>query len=230
MPSLKIQAHSCNKISNTARCDCLILDQVNDIKYLGVLLDSQLNWIPQIESVAARTRKLIWIFKNLRHVADFNLLKTVYFALGQSALSYCVSVWGGAYKSHLIKAERAQRSVLKVMTFKPFRYPTTSLYSECSLLSIRKLFILQSIVLYHQTLIYDPAHGTSARSYKGRLTKCNTSFARQQGYFMKPYIYKNVNKLLNFYPLPLIKCKHVVKNWLLKQDYTSTEHLLTALE
>lgn len=153
----------------------------------------------------------------------------MYYALGQSVISYCVSVWGGACKTHLIKAERAQRSVLKVMTFKPFRYCTTTLYRECKLLSVRKLFILQSIVLYHKILNFDRALGTSARSFKGSIIKCNITFARRQGYYMKPYIYKKINKTLNFYPLSLYRCKRTVMDWLLEQDYSSTESILIAL-
>ncbi|KOB76258.1 putative tick transposon, partial [Operophtera brumata] len=70
---------------------------------------------------------------------------TLYYALCQSVLGYCISVWGGACKKNLIIVERAQCSVLKVLKFKHFRYPTTSLYNECELLSVRKLFILNTI-------------------------------------------------------------------------------------
>lgn len=45
-PSLKIQAHTCDCSTNTTICDCLHLEQVSVIKYLGVHLDSQLNWAP----------------------------------------------------------------------------------------------------------------------------------------------------------------------------------------
>lgn len=60
--------------------------------------------------------------------------------------------------------------------------------TECNL-SIHKLYILQSIVFFHQTIHFDPTHGTSSRSYKGCLTKCKITFARHHGYFMIPYIY-----------------------------------------
>jgi hypothetical protein len=72
----------------------------------------RLNWIPHIELITARTRKLIWTFKTLSNVADFELLRNAYFALAQSVIGYCVSVWGGACKTHLLQLERAQRSLL----------------------------------------------------------------------------------------------------------------------
>ncbi|KAJ0169311.1 hypothetical protein K1T71_015195 [Dendrolimus kikuchii] len=58
-----------------------------------------------------------------------------------SILSYCITSWGGARKSHLIKLERAQRALLKVIKNKPFRYPTSDLYRECDILTVRQLLV-----------------------------------------------------------------------------------------
>ncbi|RVE47350.1 hypothetical protein evm_007949 [Chilo suppressalis] len=64
--------------------------------------------------ITARLRKLIVIFKSLRHVAEDNVIKSVYYALCQSLLSYCITNWGGVPKTTLLKLERAQRVILKV--------------------------------------------------------------------------------------------------------------------
>lgn len=75
--------------------------------------------------------------KKLRYSADENLLKLIYVALCQSIITYGISVWGSAAKTTMLAAERAQRSVLKVMLLKPFRYPTHSLYAEAKVLTVR---------------------------------------------------------------------------------------------
>lgn len=61
-----------------------------------------------------RIRKLMYIFKNLRHVADKSVIKMPCLALCQSLLSFCISSWGGTENTHMLKLERAQRAVLKV--------------------------------------------------------------------------------------------------------------------
>jgi hypothetical protein len=64
-----------------------------------------------------RTRKLVWTFKTLRHVASDHLLRLIYVSLAQSVLTCCITVWGGAIRTRLLDLERAQRSLLKVMYY-----------------------------------------------------------------------------------------------------------------
>lgn len=137
--SIDIQFHKCDSTTST-NCPCVNMHRSSQVKYLGVILDERLSWYEHIELTTTRVRKLIWVFKKLRHLAKFELLRTVYYALVQSVLGYCVVAWGGACKKYLIRLERAQRSLLKVMTFRPFRFPTKELYE--------KLFIIQKKYYY----------------------------------------------------------------------------------
>ncbi|KAJ8737493.1 hypothetical protein PYW08_000088 [Mythimna loreyi] len=130
---LRVKLHSCNYLDSNS-CQCVEIEKVDCIKYLGVLIDNQLSWSKQIGAVTTRVRKLMFVFKNLRNIADHNTIRCVYFALCQSILSYCIVAWGVATKSHLIKLERAQRGILKVAFAKPFRYPTDRLYQDCKVL------------------------------------------------------------------------------------------------
>ncbi|PZC86430.1 hypothetical protein B5X24_HaOG209149 [Helicoverpa armigera] len=96
--------------------------------------------------------RLIHIVKALRESASPSTLKMVYFALVQSVIGYCITVWGGATKTKFLRVERAQRAILKVMTKKPYRYPTKELYSNCKVLTVRQLFVLKSTLRRHLTL------------------------------------------------------------------------------
>ncbi|KOB71357.1 putative RNA-directed DNA polymerase, partial [Operophtera brumata] len=125
---------------------------VSEIKYLGIIVDHRLNWKSQIRVLTRRVRKLIYIFKTLRNVCDPNQMISIYFALSisPSIVIYCITSWGSCAKSNLLQIERAQRAVLKVMSFKPFRFPTRQLYDEMSVLSVRKCFIKCLILQQHR--------------------------------------------------------------------------------
>lgn len=103
-----IKIHKCDPLSNSA-CRCPEINKVTAIKYLGVMLDERLSWDKHIDLVNNRIRKLIWIFKTLRHVAPKPLLSKIYISLVQSIIIYCIPVWGGARKTKFLEAERAQR-------------------------------------------------------------------------------------------------------------------------
>lgn len=72
-------------------------------KYLGIIIDKNLRWDLQINNIAKKLRGLISRFKFLKGFLSIPHLKTVYFALVQSQLSYGILGWGGVYDNHLEK-------------------------------------------------------------------------------------------------------------------------------
>lgn len=222
-----IIAHSCID-SKESSCQCPYLEHTTQIKYLGILIDNRLTFQPHIELLTARIRKLIFIFKNLRHVANPKIIKIVYFALCQSLLSYCISSWGGAHKTHILKLERAQRAVLKVSQSLPYLYPTTSLYKQSKVLTVRQLFILHIILKQHSHVPFDP-FSLSSKRRKDKVcppNKFNTRFSHRFFCFLGGFLYNKISSELTIYPLTLSRCKMTVTNWLQSLDYSATENLL----
>lgn len=190
-------------------------------------IDRNLNFAEHIHDVAQRVRKLTFIFKQLRHVADSKTIKNVYLALAQSTLSYCLSSWGGAAKSKLIELERAQRLILKVSLFKPRLYPTTALYQLAEVLTVRQLFVLLIILRQHSSMHYSPNAVTVRRQYN----VCDTEYFRTA--FMKRFfsylgsrLYNHANKIINIYHNNKTECKKKLTQWLLQQTYEDTEKII----
>lgn len=222
--SYTLIAHS-SVCAITATCSCPKLTRAPTIKYLGVTLDDSLSFSAHIDLLTARIRKLIFVFKTLRHVAEAQIVKRVYLALCQSLLSYCVSAWGGAPKTAMIKLERAQRAVLKVSTFRPILFPTEDLYKCCKVLTVRQLFVLSTVLLQHRGTPY--AIITKRRKDKVcQHYRCNYSFAKRFVCFQGPQLYNKLNRKLNFYSLSTPSLKKSVTNFLLANNYFETELLL----
>lgn len=227
--TIKVHSHSCKLAPNTI-CNCSSLEEVHVIKYLGILIDSNLNFQPHIKLLTDRLRKLIFVFKNLRHVANHKILTTVYFALCQSLIMYCIISWGGAVKSFLIKLERAQRSILKVMHFLPYKYPTVELYRRSRVLTVRQLFVLGVVIKQHSIYPYDP-HAISKKRRKDFICVNNkiysTSFSQRFFCFLGCVLYNKINKEIYIYHDSIKSCKDKVKKWLLELSYDDTEKLIT---
>lgn len=217
-----IIAHTCPQLSTP--CPCSKLTRSEDVRYLGVQIDSGLRWDKQMDVLITRTLRLIHTFKSLRSAADLDTLRMVYFALCQSILSYCIAVWGGATITNFLRVERAQRAILKIMTRKPFRYPTSQLYLDCRVLTVRQLYVLQSILRRHRSV---PRSNPNKRINVLQGTSHKTVFAKHQYYILSTYIYKKINKILNIIDLNKNELKSKLTNWLLQQDYSKTESLLT---
>ena len=227
--NLQLIAHACN-ISLQSRCSCKPLQRAKLIKYLGVDIDHHLSFETHINNLSIRLRKLILIFKNLRHIADRNIFKTVYFAICQSVIGYCITSWGGSYKSHMLKLERAQRAILKVSAFLPKLYSTSELYKLWNVLTVRQIFILQTILKKHTELTYNPKLIITKRR-KGTVcptTTHRTNFSRKFYAFLGNFLYNKINTKLLFYGMTKRKTKKALTNWLLDKTYDSTEKILIA--
>uniref|UniRef100_A0A2A4JXL1 Reverse transcriptase domain-containing protein n=1 Tax=Heliothis virescens TaxID=7102 RepID=A0A2A4JXL1_HELVI len=227
LDAFSITAHSCRP-NNTppTSCSCPNLTRTINAKYLGVQIDSELKWDKQIDALITRTLRLLHIFKSLRESANLDTLKMVYFGLCQSVLGYCITVWGGAGKTFLLKLERAQRAILKVMTRKPYRYPTTQLYSDCKVLTVRQLFVLRAVLHKHSSI---PPSNREKRTLSIPSTPHKTAFARHQYFILSSFIYKKIHKKLNIIDMSKWELKHKLSEWLLQQDYDHTESILTYL-
>lgn len=240
--NFQIKIHNCCTIPNK-NCSCPIITKVPHTKYLGVMIDQRLKWHLQIDQVSSRIRKLIWIFKSLRHIVPVNkimqtsqsqshknLLNIIYIALAQSIITYCITLWGGALKTKFLEVERAQRSLLKVMYFKPYRFPTDDLYKCCDLLTVRKLYVVLTVCKRHRLLTYDPNITNKRRKdIVAVVESVKTSFACNQYNRLSSYLYNLVNRKLDIYPMNICKCKSTISEWIKTLNYEDVENLLISI-
>lgn len=232
-PDLKneVKIHTCiqNSAMEFSSCSCNVIKRNDCIKYLGVTLDEKLSFGRHILNLSTRLRKLIHVMKLLRNGADSGVLILVYKALCQSLIMYCITAWGGAAKTSLLTLERAQRSILKVIFRRPFRFPTTSLYKEAAVLTVRQLYILRVSITYHR-IFHSSPDIVDLNSGKRRLklpsTRVKTAFATRFGFCAFPRLYKVVHKHCNVCNCTLRELIKKVTVWLLSLDYNSTESLL----
>lgn len=237
----QIKIHSCDDIKNNKACNCPLIDKVDQIKYLGVIVDQRLSWYPQIEQISLKIRKFNWMFRSLRHLAPTNirisntvsknLLNQIYTTLVQSVIVYCIPVWGGAYKSHFIEVERAQRALLKIMYFKKKCFPTSDLYQVSEVLSVRKLYILHTILKIHKTINKNLVSLTKRRkAIIAPVPITKTVFAGTQFANRSPYLYNKINKLIDIYSKTYHVCKKNLIEYLAQLNYEETESILQFLK
>ena len=100
-----------------------VLQEVDETKYLGVILDKKLNWKSQLNIVQSKVSRGCYILSKLRHYVDINTLKMLYYALIYPYLMYCVTSWGGAPKTTLSPLVRLQKKAIRLMTFNTYDSP-----------------------------------------------------------------------------------------------------------
>ena len=129
-------------------CDGTITEipSADNIKYLGIYLDSKLKWDVHINKLVVKIRSMLAKFKYLKQFVDVKNLMVLYYALVESQLRYGIVVWGAAYKNSIKRLETIQKWILKIIYGKEITYPSDELFSLANVLDIRQLSCLSLIL------------------------------------------------------------------------------------
>src|SRR2546425_11657606 len=89
------------KFKDSIFIDSCIVKQVDEIKFLGVTIDSSLTWKHHISQICSIISRNIGIMYKLRSKLSDSVLFTLYNVLILPHLMYCNIVWGCAGKTLL---------------------------------------------------------------------------------------------------------------------------------
>ena len=80
-----------------------VLNQSNSVKYLGVIVDSKLNFDTHIKKLAHRISNAVGIMFKLKQYMPRKALQALYYSLIHTHLLYGLPVWGSIHPSYLKK-------------------------------------------------------------------------------------------------------------------------------
>ena len=120
-------------------------------KYLGVFIDSQLNFHSHIKSVENKIARSVGILSKLKHFFPSNSLLKLYYAFIHSHLLYGLSIWGCTHKSYLSKLQTLQNKAVKIICGGKYMDHATPFYSKLKILKIPELceHEVAKLVFYH---------------------------------------------------------------------------------
>ena len=113
-----------------------LIEETDNVKYLGVHLDNKLSWKIHIEMLTRKLSKVCGVIYKLRHYVPFSTLKLVYYAMFHSHLQYSLINWGRPYKSHYHNLVVLQNKILRACLFLPMHHPTNLLYTKFGVLKL----------------------------------------------------------------------------------------------
>lgn len=89
------------------------IKSVDNIKFLGITLDTKLSWEAHIDNTVSKLSTHCFIIKNLRETVSWNVLLLIYYGLVQSTLQYGLLFWGPS--AYFYKAFNAQKKVIRAL-------------------------------------------------------------------------------------------------------------------
>ena len=118
-----------------------IIDEVDNTKFLGVIIDCRLNWGLHIKNIKNKMSKGLGIICKAKKMLNECTLRTLYFSFIYPYLYYCIIAWGRTYESYLDGLLKVQKTVVRIITSSSFTAHAYPLFQRLKLLTLNELYI-----------------------------------------------------------------------------------------
>ena len=112
-------------------------------KFLGVLIQENLNWNSHIDQVCKKIARSTGLLAKLKHYVPRYVLLIIYNSLCLSHISYALSVWGGSSASSLKRVISLQKRGIRQVCNAKYNSHTSPLFKQCNVLKFHDIYKLQ---------------------------------------------------------------------------------------
>lgn len=145
--------YKCNEcLGSQTMCvrKCYIVERVNNLKYLGVIVDSELSWKIHISQLRNKLNGILRYFYFFLNLCCLKIMRMLYFALFQSRVEYGIIIWGSAYETYLNLIYLQQKHVIRLISQKGKFEHTRPLYDDLRILPLKHLFIFKVLKIFYE--------------------------------------------------------------------------------
>lgn len=133
-----------------------IIKNVNEFKYLGVILDPTLTFKSHVKKMSHTLKYNLSNFRNIRNSLTVEASKTYFNAMVLSYYNYCISCWSQASASVLKPIRSLHKQALKILDRKSRQY------HHCEILNKYKMLSFDNLMLYSDVrLVYKIIHNAA---------------------------------------------------------------------
>ena len=132
--------------------------------YLGIEIDSKLNFKTHISKVQSKISKGVGILYKLNKLLPTRTLITLYYALIFPHLMYGIIIWGSTYSSYLTSLQTLQNKAIRAIAklkskdritpiYKQYNLLITTTYTGVRLLNLCIIFTPNLFLLFSLTIL-----------------------------------------------------------------------------
>lgn len=206
------------------------INEVNVVKYLGIYMQSNLNWNHHINQLKLKISPALGLLYKFKYKFDERTKYLIYQTLIQSHLNYLAVVYAYRNTGELKSLQRLQNKALKTVANLPLLYPTVSLYDNVfpTILPIHGIYKLQ-LLLYVYKCIHHIGHHTiefnlnqvsfnTRNNQQLRVALCRTETTKQRVEYSGSHEFNDIPSDIKSNPISIFK--RLLRNYLKTQTET----------
>ena len=122
------------------------IDVVDNFSFLGLTIDTFLNWNGHINKVANKISKSVGILQILKHYLPCDILLIIYNSLILPHLNYAILAWG--YRPGSII--QIQKNAVRNIAYAKYMSHTSPIFKNLNTLQINDIHLLQQLKFYYK--------------------------------------------------------------------------------
>ena len=126
------------------------IQRKESIKFLGVLLDENLNWKEHIKCTENKISKNIGILYKAKPFLTKECMLSLYYSYIHPYINYGNIAWASIYKTNLQKVHRLQKRAIRLVFNKNRFDHTRELFRSNNILNTYQVNILKNLMFMHQ--------------------------------------------------------------------------------
>ena len=126
------------------------IERVYVTKFLGIQIDSQLNWKKHIDYICKKLSKCVGIIAKARKKLYKSSLITLYYSFAYPYFIYCNHVWGNTFKTSLEKMVLVQKKLIRIITCSPYRAHTGPLLFANRIMTLSDINVYMTGIFMYQ--------------------------------------------------------------------------------
>jgi hypothetical protein len=135
--------HFSNKDTNNSDIQIKIenanIAKINEIKFLGLMIDNKLSWKGHIDYIILRLNSACYCMRAVKTYVLHNTLKIIYYSYFHSVMTYGFIFWGSSTES--IKIFRLQKRMIRIMVRYKRNQSCRELFHKLGTLSLPSQYI-----------------------------------------------------------------------------------------
>ena len=125
------------------------IEIVDHFKFLGLIIDSHLNWKPHINYIGNKLSRVAGILTRLKHYLPTATLKIIYDALLLSHINYCITAWGVTDQNNA-RIGKIQKKAIRAVTHSKYNSHTSPLFKKMNSLRFDDISKLTCFKFYYK--------------------------------------------------------------------------------
>ena len=128
---------------NHLQIDNVNIQRVNTTTFLGIHIDSKLQWHEYINHVKKKISSGLYALNTSKYVLQQTHMKTLYYSLIHPYLNYGCLLWGNTHTTFMHKLEVLQRKAIRTITKSNYNTTSSPLFKKTNILKLCDIYNTQ---------------------------------------------------------------------------------------